>query len=348
MPVLHRFAARILLAFLMGVSLHVAAQGQNTQLAITSASVDTNLTTVTVFGRNFTRFPGLQATLSGFGSPLTISSMTDTTVMALLPPGIAPGSYWLTLATGNSGNNDRIAITMGIQGLRGSITGLSGLPCVWNNLPSVIAVDVALDGHMTLTCTPWPPGSVPQGTYDPLPITSATVRSALDLDTGTSNFEVPALCGVVPAINCPGGLPIPTQMHLEQQSVTITQATGTTFNFTVQERLTTLTDIQVSLPGTSCSFNLDTARSNAPTMTVTGTAVFDSNPPPDPPNRVRFINVNVFGIDPSDLVFSGAATCVSLAPQLGPFIINGLEQQFSTRFSSQCGAPGAALLTPCQ
>jgi hypothetical protein len=83
-------------------------------------------------------------------------------------------------------------------------------------------------------------------------------------------------------------------------------------------------------------------------MTVTGTAVFDSNPPPDPPNRVRFINVNVFGIDPSDLVFSGAATCVSLAPQLGPFIINGLEQQFSTRFSSQCGAPGAALLTPCQ
>jgi hypothetical protein len=208
-------------------------------------------------------------------------------------------------------------------------------------------VDVALDGHMTLTCTPWPPGSVPQGTYDPLPLTTATVRSVLDLYTGTSNFEAAAICGGNPAINCPGGVPTPTQMHLEQQSVTITQATATTFNFTVQERVTTLADIQVSVFGTNCSFNLDTARSNTPTMTVSGTAVFDSNPPPDPPNRVRFININVSGIDTTDLVFSGAPACAGLAPTLAPFMINGFGQQFATRFSPQCGAPGAALLTPC-
>jgi hypothetical protein len=208
----------------------------------------------------------------------------------------------------------------------------------------VIAVDVALDGRMTLTCTPWPPNSVPPGTYDPLPVTTATVRAVLDIITASSTFDVSPSCATQPAINCPNGVPTPTQMHAEQVSVTISQATGTTFNFTVLGRMATVSDAVLSFGSTICGLNLDTTRFGAPTMTVTGTAVFDSNPPPDPPNRVRFTNVNVTGIETADLIVTGGGIC----PSVASFAITGLEQQLATKFSPYCGAPGAALLTPCQ
>jgi hypothetical protein len=82
-------------------------------------------------------------------------------------------------------------------------------------------------------------------------------------------------------------------------------------------------------------------------MTVTGTAVFDSNPPPDAPNRLGFTNVSASGIEPADLVFSTNGNCTSVGTTLGSFIIQQLQQQFATRFARQCGAPGAALFTPC-
>jgi len=205
MPVLHRFAVRILLAVLMVVSLHVAAQGQSTQLVITSASADANLTTVTVYGRNFTRFPGLQVSLSGYASPLSIVSASDTMVLARLPAGIPPGTYWLGAQTSNAGNNDRIALAVGALGLRGSIADLNGLSCVWNNsFPSRIVVTTEpISGRVSITCMPWPPDAVPMGTYEALPVDAATVRAALDLATASQNIPVDANCAGPAPVNCP-------------------------------------------------------------------------------------------------------------------------------------------------
>jgi hypothetical protein len=114
----------------------------------------------------------------------------------------------------------------------------------------------------------------------------------------------------------------------------------------------TVSDIQLVLMqgGGTCYANLDTARSGAPTMHVAGTAVFDSDPSVDPPNRITLTDVSVVGIDATDFAFTGDPTCVSTATQMASQAASLLEQQFAARINGArlCGAPGPGLFEACQ
>jgi len=344
-----KMLATIAAALLLATS---ALAQTSPQVVITSAGADPGLVNLSIYGRNFSRLRDLQVTISGFGAPLAVISSSDTSITALLPLGISAGSYTLTVGSVNGANGDSIDITLAAQRpVATTLLGLAGSPCMLRSdffhqdLPSVVDVVVEPNsGRITLTCRPWPPGSVPQGTYEALAQTAATIRAALDLFTATGNFPVDAGCNPPIMQNCPGGVPTPTQIHIEQASVTVTPITPTSYTFTVEERLATVTDIQFVFQGVQCGLSIDTTRSGSPTMHITGSAVIDSNPPPDPPNRIRFTSLSVTGVEGSDVVVSGPAACAALNGS-GEFTL--VEQQFSTHFSSVCGAPGPTLFVPC-
>lgn len=337
------------LAFLAATVAPVPAHADDSspQVVITSATADVGLVNLVVRGRNFSRVRNLAVTLSGFTAPLTVVASNDTSITALLPLGVAPGSYTLTVGSAQGANGDSLDITLAAQ--RPPISSLSGIPCVWNGLPSVTASDVAVqDGRITLTCMPWPPGSVPQGTYEPLATSAATVRAALDLYTVSQSYPAPVSCSGPNIVNCPNGVPTPTSIHIEQAAVSITPITPTSYSFTLDERLSTVSDIQFAYSGLTCGVGIDTSRAGSPVMHVTGNVNLDSNPPPDPPNRVSFASLSFSpGIEEADLVFSGGSSCASLAPFLAPIIVQGVNAQFAARFGPLCGAPGPDLFVPC-
>ena len=339
--------AAVMLLFLVFTPPAVQAQGTSTQVAITSATPDATLTTVTIYGRNFTRFPGLSVSLSGYSTPLGIVSMSDTMVLARLPAGVPPGTYWLSLQTSNPGNNDKIALAVGALGLRGSVNDLNGLACVWYyNYPSKIVVTTEpVSGAVSITCMPWPSYAVPMGTYEALPVDAGTVRAAIDLSTTSRNLLVDATCAGPITVNCTGGVAAPTQLHIDQLAVSITQANATTFTFAVDERVVTVTDIQYTMNGANCTANIDTSRGVNPSMHITGNVTFDSNPPPDPLNRLT-IGVSVPAPDGPDVQLSGPPACNTLG--IASIIGNYLVSQLTTIFNPHlCGAPGPTLFTPC-
>ncbi len=359
------------------------------QVVVTSASADSKLAVLVIFGRNFARVKKLQVTLSGFGTPLTIAAFNDTQITTLLPTGIAPGSYWATAGEAQGGNQDKIAVTLGAQGAPGpagsalsDISALNGVPC-FSTTVNVLGVNVPITGHVavnvpqpvitvspdpqnpltvgpsgpiTLTCViasssqPPPTGGTPPGTYDPLATTSGTVLTALAQLTAPQDWPVPPTCGATPPyINCG----ITTYVHVAPAGTpTVTQLTPLTFPFTLEMSLATVTDIQLVLSqgGGTCYANLDTARSGSPTMHVAGTAVFDSDPTVDPPNRITLTNVAFTGIDTTDFAFTGDPTCVGTATQMAAQAAALLEQQLATHLNGArlCGAPGPALFEQCQ
>ncbi len=342
-----RLWAAVMLLFLVLVPPGALAQGTSTQVAITSAMPDATLTTVTIYGRNFTRFPGLSASLSGFTAPLAIVSMSDTMVLARLPGGLPPGSYWLSVQTSNPGNSDRIAMTVGMAGLRGSINDLNGLACIWNHsFPSKIVVTTEpVSGAVSLNCMPWPYDAVPMGTYEALPVDAATVRALIDLGVASQNVTVAASCGGNPTINCPGGVPPPTQVHIEEASVAITQVDALNFTYVVEERVATVSPIQFTYLGAACSATIDTSRAGSPTLHMTGGATFDSNPPPDPINRLA-MGVGSDFIDEGDVAITGPATCN--APFIANAIAGTITLQVRARLMNRvCGAPGPTLFVGC-
>lgn len=74
--------------------------------------------TITIRGASFNQAKGpLQVFVSGFDTPLLVSSYADDTIVALLPANIAPGSYLLSLVNKHAG--DDLAFTLGVQGSKG-------------------------------------------------------------------------------------------------------------------------------------------------------------------------------------------------------------------------------------
>ena len=111
------------------------ADGANSA-AITSASADSGLVNLTLMGQNFTRLKHPSVFLSGFTSALPIVSVNDQVIVALLPAGVAPGSYEVTLTSkdnakgdDDSANTEVVSLTLGAVGPQGmqGIQGIQGI-----------------------------------------------------------------------------------------------------------------------------------------------------------------------------------------------------------------------------
>jgi hypothetical protein len=77
------------------------------QTAITAVRADPGLVSIEIAGVNLGTKPP-RVTIGNVATALTVTSATPTLVTALLPPGIAPGGYLLTIsaAKNKSGSND--------------------------------------------------------------------------------------------------------------------------------------------------------------------------------------------------------------------------------------------------
>jgi hypothetical protein len=64
---------------------------------ITSVSADAGLVNLTINGMNFTGPKDVKVFLSGTSTPLPLLSKSDKILIALLPPGTQPGSYWIVV-----------------------------------------------------------------------------------------------------------------------------------------------------------------------------------------------------------------------------------------------------------
>lgn len=364
-----RFAACLLSLVLAAFAAPTLAQ--NSQVVVTSASADSKLAVLVIFGRNFSRVRTLTVTLSGFTAPLRIAAFNDTQITTLLPTGIAPGSYWITAGEDKGGNQDRISVTLGAQGPQGAagpaiadISALNGLPCF--SLQGVVLGRTAVSippitqpgtYAITINCVAslptQPPGpGTPPGTYDPLATTAGTVLSALTLLTAPQDWPVNGNCSGAPMINCVNGNVVTTYVHEAPVGTpAITQLTPLSFAFTLELSLATVSDIQLQpFPGAGiCYASLDTSRTGSPTMHVAGTAVFDSDPTVDPPNRLTMTDVAFSGIDPADFAFTGDPTCVTQMTQAASTAVTLFEQQFSAHVNGMrlCGAPGPGLFETC-
>lgn len=368
-----RFAACLLSLVLAAFAAPTLAQ--NSQVVVTSASADSKLAVLVIFGRNFSRVRTLTVTLSGFTAPLRIAAFNDTQITTLLPTGILPGSYWVTAGEDKGGNQDRISVTLGAQGAQGpagtpgpalaDISALNGIPCFTlqgivfgRTAVSVPAITqpgtypISINCVAALPTQPPPPSQTPPGTYDPLATTAGTVLSALAQLTAPQDWPVTSNCGpAMPMINCVNGATTTYIHELPVGTPVVTQLTPLTFAFTLELALTTVSDIQIQvLPGAApCFANLDTSRSGAPTMHVAGTAVFDSDPPVDPPNRVTMTDVSFSGIDGTDFAFTGDAACVTQMTQFATAAASLFQQQFAVHVNGMrlCGAPGPGLFETC-
>jgi hypothetical protein len=102
-----------------------AALAADNHAVINSAAADSGLVNLTLHGQHFTSVKRLTLLLSGAAVPLPILSITDQTIVALLPIGIPPGSYVATLGSGDSGNAEEFFVTLGGTGPAGP-TGATG------------------------------------------------------------------------------------------------------------------------------------------------------------------------------------------------------------------------------
>src|SRR5438128_7595507 len=85
------------------------------RVEISSTEIDFGIGRIFINGRNFTlEIP----TVKLADTPLTILTSTDTRIDAMLPAGVAPGSYVLTVARPGNSPNDSATfdITLGAVG----------------------------------------------------------------------------------------------------------------------------------------------------------------------------------------------------------------------------------------
>jgi hypothetical protein len=85
-----------------------AASNQKPPIITTYAAAGSDLLSMTISGVSFAGASGSHTTvtLGSYAIPLTITSMTNSSITVLLPAGIEPGSYLLTIATSNPAQAD--------------------------------------------------------------------------------------------------------------------------------------------------------------------------------------------------------------------------------------------------
>ena len=122
-------ALAVSLAFAPLTLIPAAAFADNGSPAvIQSAAVDDSLVHLTLHGTNFSKLKGIRLMLSGVATPLPILSLTDQMVVALLPAGIAPGTYAVSVVSGQGSDAnivDDFFVAIGDTGATGA-TGPAG------------------------------------------------------------------------------------------------------------------------------------------------------------------------------------------------------------------------------
>ena len=93
-------------AFALAPSVALADNGN--PAVINSASADDGLVHLTLHGTNFTKVKSIRLILSGVATPLPILSLTDRMVVALLPAGIAPGTYAVSVVAGQGADANTV------------------------------------------------------------------------------------------------------------------------------------------------------------------------------------------------------------------------------------------------
>ena len=113
--------ALTLLLLALAASPVLAAPGSPPQLVIVSASADVAAGTLTIVGTEF----GDEPVVTLNATPLTVVTSTPSQIDATLPPGLAPGSYLLTVSRGPATTQfDAFNVTLGAAGPQGPPGGM--------------------------------------------------------------------------------------------------------------------------------------------------------------------------------------------------------------------------------
>jgi hypothetical protein len=112
-------------------SVYAASSTKTLPIITTFAAADSGLTQMTVTGISFTGAPGSSTivTLGSSLTPLQVVAVTNTSLTVLLPSGVQPGSYLMTVSTTNPQQTDEFWVTIGAVGPKGD-TGDQGPPGV--------------------------------------------------------------------------------------------------------------------------------------------------------------------------------------------------------------------------
>ena len=177
-----------------------------------------------------------------------------------------------------------------------------------------------------------------------LPVTSATVQSAVDLFT-TGTLHVPPSCGTSPSIDCPGGTagtPIP--VTVTRGATTIAQTAPDVFGYDVDLAIATGSAIPVSYQGVDCTVAVNTAAGASPTVHVAGTATFSSQTPGGSIDRLD-LTIALTGLEATDVTFSGGTLC-QMANFGGLSFFGGIvTNAFEGVASHLCAGAGGQLTT---
>jgi len=230
-----------------------------------------------------------------------------------------------------------------------SLGNLSGIACNVGGTSGTLSVDVASNGLVTLTCAATSPPPPPVIPYEALDNSVGTVGRAIGYLFGGGTLDIPASCGTNPRVNCPGGVPTPTKIRIDNSSVSVAQSTTpTTYSFSVVAHVATVSDIAFDYSGIPCGLTFNTTSSGSPTATVSGTASFANDANSGLLSHLVFSGAATEGVEATDLLFSGGPLC-SLGNSLGSFFASYIEAQIKQRTSLQlCGAPGQDEFMICQ
>jgi len=130
-PRLRNLVVAVSLATAAALAIPQVAIAAGKHPVISSVSADAGLVNLTINGSNFNGPKEVKVFISGNTTPLPVVSKTDKILIALLPAGTLPGSYWIVVTTGklkdaHDESQDEFFVTLG--GGAGGTPGPAGPP----------------------------------------------------------------------------------------------------------------------------------------------------------------------------------------------------------------------------
>ena len=116
--------AALAFAVALGLTLAPPSFAQTGAPLVLSTSVNDAGSQITVRGVNFNTVRSLKVLVGGSIVPLTVVSMSPTTIVALLPAGLPDGTHWARVV-GSGGVDEEFYFTLGAEGPAGA-TGPAG------------------------------------------------------------------------------------------------------------------------------------------------------------------------------------------------------------------------------
>jgi hypothetical protein len=187
------------------------------------------------------------------------------------------------------------------------------------------------------------------GTYEVVPFGTkqGAIASAYASAFATGDYPVPADCGASTPVNCPGGIPTPTSMHLDRSAMSIVATGSDAYTLTVPVALSSLTDIVVQLPVIgSCNLRVATAAGSSPTVNLVFDAAYQSDVAGGSLRRLHAQSFSLTSAEQSDFTLTGGFGCSTANPGIGAYL-SILQNALAPLLPADaCGLPGQPLL-PC-